>query len=190
MDVAVAFPDLDERALVQTLKTLRELVEEEHALEAHRAAGASPLAFVAVSPARGGSGRLYLFQTSERPGGWAGLRVGDGVEIRGPDEEPGAPFGTIAAFDPAGALVQLCRPPRGVLPQRGLLRPRVDENQRLVRLRSGERVVRERHARPRVRALLTGADALPLEVASEPATALSCAHPWRSRRRSRGRSGS
>ena len=74
----------------------------------------------------------------------AGFAPGDGVEVVGRDGGP-ATFANVVTVDPDGVVVELAGTRLAGLPPSGVLRLRVDDNQRTIRLRAIERVVRERH---------------------------------------------
>jgi len=156
---------LDERALVRTLKVLRELIEEEHALEVDRAAATPPWAFAAVAESGTGSGRRYQFR---RPGwddvGERGprLRAGDAVDLVAPDASAALASGSVIEVMAHGVTVDFGRPvDREHLPARGFLRSRVDDNQRTIRVRALERLARDRHALPWLGPALAGAAVAP-----------------------------
>ena len=158
--------EVDERALIVNLTVLRRLIEEEHALEVDRAACIPPLAFETANPV-GDANRTYRFVAGKQPAradlAGATLKIGDGVDIVLPDGCEAGPFGVISAFNGASVVVEFGRPVRnGLIPPRGTLRARVDDNQRTIRLQAIERVVRERHSLGWVGAVLTEASVAPL----------------------------
>ncbi len=95
-------------------------------------------------------------------GSGEGFAVGDGVEVVGPGGSGTAAFGSVVTVDTDGVVVELTGARQTPLPQSGLLRLRVDDNQRTIRLRAIERVVRERHTLRWVGPVLTGAEPAPL----------------------------
>jgi DNA polymerase III delta prime subunit len=184
----LAVAEVNERALVVTLSTLRKLVEEEHALEVDRAACALPLAFETATPVGEGN-RAYRFAASTSQSGASRqpartdsartdsgggmLRVGDGVEIVLPDGRAAGPFGVISALNGASVVVDFGRPVRdGLVPPQGTLRARADDNQRTIRLQAIERVVRDRHGLGWIGPVLTGSNPAPLvDTTWDPASA-------------------
>jgi hypothetical protein len=85
---------------------------------------------------------------------------GDSVEIVGTDGPP--IYGSVVTVDPEGVVVEVTSIRQAALPAAGVLRLRVDDNQRAIRLRAIERVVRERHTLRWVGPVLTGAEPAPL----------------------------
>ncbi len=147
---------------MQTLKTVRDIVEHEHALELERAARVAPLTFSSVTPLPGRSVVLRGEAGPADPS--AGFAPGDGVEVVGRDGGP-ATFGSVVTVDPDGVVVELSGTRLAALPPSGVLRLRVDDNQRTIRLRALERVVRERHTLRWVGPVLTGAVPAPSTAA-------------------------
>jgi len=169
--MAVVDAEVDEQALVRSLKVLRKLIEEEHALEIERAACVPPLAFETATPTAAGTSRTYLFRVGGQPSqaGLAGaaLKVGDGVDVVLPDGHGPYACGIVSALNPPGVVVDFSRPVEpGAIPPQGSLRVRVDDNQRMIRLQAIERVVRQRHALRWIGAVLTEADVAPLADAA------------------------
>jgi hypothetical protein len=124
-------------------------------------------AFEAVSAEGRESGRRWVFRADGRLPqtgiGGAALKVGDGVDVVLSDGRAALAYGTIAAIGQAGVVVEFSRSiGPGTLAAPAELRLRVDDNQRTIRLRAIERVVRERHALNWVGAVLTESSALPL----------------------------
>lgn len=169
--MVLAEATLDERALVRSLKLLRTLIEEEHALETERAERIAPVPFDSALPSAGEAGRAYVFRTRGTADG-VPLRVGDGVEVGRPDGREASLAGVVAALGPAGVVVDFGRPvTTSGVPATGVLRPRVDGNQRAIRLQAIERVVRERERLGWIGAVLTDATPYPLaEATCEPAS--------------------
>src|SRR4051794_10698246 len=133
------------------------MVEAEHALEVERAASVAPLAYTSASSA---TGRNVLLRG--QAGGATGFGPGDAVDIAVPDG--GAVMsGNVVSVDPEGLVVELSSSRQVALPQPGLVRRRVDDTQRTIRLRAIERVVRERHTLRWVGPVLTGAAAAALD---------------------------
>ena len=166
LSMPVLDAEVDERALIVNLAVLRRLIEEEHALEVDRAACIPPLAFETAKPV-GDANRTYRFVAGKQPAradlAGATLKIGDGVDIVLPDACEAGPFGVISALSGASTVVDFGRPVRdGLIPPRGTLRARVDDNQRTIRLQAIERVVRERHRLGWIGAVLTEANVAPL----------------------------
>jgi DNA polymerase III delta prime subunit len=161
---------VDERALVRSLSVLRQLVEEEHALEVDRAASVPPLAFEAASPIGHDARRAYGFRASlpasKTPAG-AMPRVGDAVDVLLSEGRGSVGWGTVSTINTTGVVVEFGRPlADGSIPAQGTLRVRVDDNQHAIRLRAIERVVRERHTLRWIDAVLISADVAPLTDAA------------------------
>ena len=89
---------------MQTLKTVRDIVEQEHALELERAARVAPLSFSSVTPLPGRSVVLRGQTDAADPGD--GFAPGDSVEAVGRDGGP-AMFGSVVTVDPDGVVVEL-----------------------------------------------------------------------------------
>jgi hypothetical protein len=137
----------------------------------------APFAFTSVTPLSGRS--VVLRGNSGADDSPPGFAPGDSVEIVGRDSTS-ATFGSVASVDPDGVVVELTGSRQLAGSDTGILRLRVDENQRTIRLRAIERVVRERHALRWVGPVLTGAEPLPL----------AGAHGWRPPEASEGSEGS
>jgi hypothetical protein len=130
---------------------VREFVELEHALERERAGRVAAWPFSGSSPAGGRNVVLHGDAST------AGFTSGDAVEVSG-----SALFGTVVQVDDDGLVLDVGGARQVNQVDSGVVRLRVDDNQRNIRLRSIERVVRERHAFRWIGPLLTGSDVAPL----------------------------
>ena len=146
---------------MQTLKTLREIVEQEHTLRVERAASLPAFTFATASST--GARVVVLHGDAEA----TGFAPRDAVELGAPGGEAVA-AGTIVAVDAESVVVELLGTRQPTLPEPGQMRLRVDENQRTIRLRAIERVVRERHNLRWVGPLLTSQAPAPLDTSLGP----------------------